>query len=427
MSENDTAEGSTSRRTVLKSVGGAIATAGVSQVAATSVVASGSTVEIPKVVYGDEVIRTKEVPRAWWEQVKAARRLSHALPEQIEGATGASRVPHDDEIAGKNQIAVEVKFPDDDTRDSARVPDERDGVPIETGIEASGGELHCRNQYTEYKFHGGQHVGQIADYEDDNGDSIYQGCAKNREWAINGTMACYCSVDNDDKDYFLTAHHNYDLNKFGNRICDDITDGKAHCGFQDNGEDEPLYPAGVVSQYHDSTRDYALVRNHFTECIDGAPVNKASEDGLVDHGGSWDYAQVSGVQENLEDEMADGTTFFKTGAATGYETGTITEIDTNWSPDGCTNMSNHEDVVFDINSAVGNSGAMIYRTYPTGGHPPLAPLAALHLGASDEADSVTTTSCKMHGGNAVVVKDESRGTSGQAIKNHFSGTLYIGG
>ena len=70
ISENDTVEGSTSRRTVLKGVGGAITTASVSQVAAANVLDDAEMVEIPKAMHGSEVVRTKEVPRKWWQHIE---------------------------------------------------------------------------------------------------------------------------------------------------------------------------------------------------------------------------------------------------------------------------------------------------------------------------------------------------------------------
>lgn len=123
MSENDTAEGSTSRRTVLKGVGGAIATAGVSQVATANVLDDADMVEIPKAAKGDEIIRYKEVPKKFWNHLKTARRQSNKLKENIPGAVGVAKRATNDTISGRRRRKLVVQFSNEETRAAARVPE----------------------------------------------------------------------------------------------------------------------------------------------------------------------------------------------------------------------------------------------------------------------------------------------------------------
>jgi len=261
MSENDTAEGSTSRRTVLKGVGGAIATAGVSQVAAARVPDGADMVEIPKVMLGDEVWKTKAVPKKWWSQVQRARRLSRKLPKQIDGAVTASRVRDKDEIAGKNQIGVEVKFDNEDAAASANLPDHVESVPISSGVELEGRQQSCINLVAEYNFLGGQYFGVNDEYiDEETGENVYEDC-NDPGLLGHGTMGCYMETKGSNYRFMLSAWH-----IFGGQDCSrDITGYPAHCGYYDSiGDDH--YPAGHVGIFQDMRLDYALVENYQRNC-----------------------------------------------------------------------------------------------------------------------------------------------------------------
>jgi hypothetical protein len=62
-------------------------------------------------------------------------------------------------------------------------------------------------------------------------------------------------------------------------------------------------------------------------------------------------------------EEADWTTFYRTGVSTGYEQGPIYEVGPgSGSTNACTNYNQDEDVVFSIENAIGDSGAIYYKT-----------------------------------------------------------------
>jgi len=114
-------------------------------------------------------------------------------------------------------------------------------------------------------------------------------------------------------------------------------------------------------------------------------------------------------------EEADGTTFYKTGVATGYEQGPIYEVGPgSESTNACTNYNQDEDVVFSIENAIGDSGAIYYKTEydPTRGED-IAIVAGLRtLGFGDTGNTVRSV---------------GRGVKPETIQNDTGKTLRFGG
>ena len=125
-------------------------------------------------------------------------------------------------------------------------------------------------------------------------------------------------------------------------------------------------------------------------------------------------------------EEADGTTFYKTGVATGYEQGPIYEVGPgSESTNACTNYNQDEDVVFSIENAIGDSGAIHYKTEydPTQGENS-AIVAGLHtLGFGDTGNTVN---CHFHSQDAVV-RSLGGGAKPETIQDDIGKTLRFGG
>jgi hypothetical protein len=125
-------------------------------------------------------------------------------------------------------------------------------------------------------------------------------------------------------------------------------------------------------------------------------------------------------------EEADGTTFYKTGVATGYEQGPIYEVGPgSESTNACTNYNQDEDVVFSIENAIGDLGAIYYKTEydPTRGED-IAIVAGLHtLGF---ADTGNTVNCHFHSQDAVV-RSLGGGAKPETIQDDTRKTLRFGG
>ena len=127
-------------------------------------------------------------------------------------------------------------------------------------------------------------------------------------------------------------------------------------------------------------------------------------------------------------EEADGTTFYKTGVATGYEQGPIYEVGPgSESTNACTNYNQDEDVVFSMENAIGDSGAIHYKTEydPTQGENSaiVAGLRTLGFGNTGNTvqyhfhDSLASISPVTGGPQLETIQNDTRKRSASAASN----------
>lgn len=124
------------RRQVLASVGcltvGATSTAVAGMPAQSDDETDCEMIEIPTAKSGDEVVRTREVPEPWWNQVERARAVEDELWEEFgdeEWFDRVSRTLGDEEICGRTIFVVTVDAWDvEEAR--THLEESRDGVRI---------------------------------------------------------------------------------------------------------------------------------------------------------------------------------------------------------------------------------------------------------------------------------------------------------
>lgn len=417
MSENDTAEGSISRRTVLKGVGGAIATAGVSQVATANVLDDADMVEIPKAAKGDEIIRYKEVPKKFWNHLKTARRQSNKLKENIPGAVGVAKRATNDTISGRRRRKLVVQFSNEETRAAARVPETVGGLPVETELEPDFQPNSCENIILDPYYHGGAVHIRLDDHE-------YLGtCYSTGHGYSVATAGCYAELGGGNNKFILTVNHLYDPAD----TCGTVPNRPAGVGVERDGQKE-LYPTGNSSTYYqDPELDYMFVDNTAKYCYDDnapIPLPMSSSGQIYTDTGTID---IRGYTLNLDEEVGSDTTFYRSSHRSGFLQGSLTGSGLNVVGD-CVDNSNAFE--FDIESTQGDSGAVYYQEiYDIEDNEYKAEIAALHIGHDPKSEEVGSVACNYPELNVPETDQYVRsfGTSAEDIQDDMTNTVYFGG
>lgn len=141
------------RRSVLKAIGaGSLAFTGSQQVTARP---PDDTVEIATTKRGradgpDEVLRTKEVPRAWYQHQQRVQRVDEQLTNKfidVDGVRSVGITAHGDYVGDHQRQAVKIRLDGDSI--PRRIPDHVEGVPVlvEHNTPAPRPETHddCQN------------------------------------------------------------------------------------------------------------------------------------------------------------------------------------------------------------------------------------------------------------------------------------------
>jgi len=362
MSEDDNSKQRTSRRQVLSGVGSSLLAFSSIQLVSGEVPKSAETIEIPKIMGDEGVLKTKEVPKKWWENVLKARRATKKLSDDISFDTVIHRRSGKDTIAGKNQMKLDVEVTSD-TREDA-FPASVNDIPIET-IESADRGRTCVN------------------FNDES--NIPGGVAMTTEPGGFGTTGSPVYDDNDS--YMLTAYHLFDphIN------CGDIED-------LDGYQVQDYF--GQVSTHFDTDLDYAAVS------VDAS--NRSLDDTIEHNNNRYD---VSGWATNLEDDEEEGATMYKTGCVTGYTRGEIYSLVTNTTTD-CLDITPSEGISWDMDQAGGDSGCAPFKLENFGG----SQFAVVTGLASYGRWQKGTTSCSQLSEDPELY-DHSAGATAEAIHN----------
>jgi len=416
MSENDNVEGGASRRTVLKGVGGAIATAGVSRVATANVPDDADMVEIPKAARGTEVIRYKEVPKKFWNHLTAAREQATKLSDRVDGALGVNKRPIAGEtVAGRKKRKLIVTFPDREALEAARVPDEADGFPVEAEVQPDFEPGQCDFMEANPFYQGGTLLLRLDDHPD--AGTCY---STGHGWGA-GTAGCVVDLGYSGR-HILTANHLFDpadtCGNVPNRIAGVCTD-------VDGDGSTEKYVTGDTTYYADPQLDYMFVDNTNKSCWQGDnTVLPMSQRGNIytDTG----EIEIRGYTINLDEDAGTSTTFYRSGHKSGHVSGTLR--DTTAVNAVC--VDNPNMFRFDMPSAGGDSGSVYYNEfYDPEQSKYVAEIAALHTGHSRKSSQIQDITCTYCGEGNITNTQYSVGfgTSAEDIQNDTVTTVYYGG
>lgn len=164
----------------------------------------------------EKVIATREVPRAWYTQMKRARRVNKRLQDRflsMDGVFSVGVTALGDRIAGKPKHGVRIRLEGNSI--SASIPRRAGGVPVIVERNASKGVAQSHNTCnTETEPH---HYNQTYDpllagaiTEPDADSLLVDDCTF-------GTICCRVN-QNSSSDYILTARHIWGCENTDNEI-----------------------------------------------------------------------------------------------------------------------------------------------------------------------------------------------------------------
>jgi hypothetical protein len=151
------------------------------------------------------------------------------------------------------------------------------------------------------------------------------------------TAACRVSKDNEDlsNDYLLTCNHGF----FDGDICQSSSGEKVYYA------DGSTY--GEVYEYNED-QDWALIEPYYESDIDAHIIDSR-----------WDYpVSTNKTRNGLKDMMSNDTTVERVGVNSGEIQGTIQEIDYNYHPYTCLELT--DGVKTNTGGVRGDSGGPVY-------------------------------------------------------------------
>lgn len=381
--ENDDTNGSLiSRRDVLRT---AVQSGALVSLSGIGVASVERTIDVPVVKLGDEVIKTRTVPRAWWEHVLASRRVTNSIASQFLPKQEVKQVGtrlDSKKLAGRRKMRVAVHVPD--TTVNINLPDEVEGVRVEK-VEAKQMAPTCDGNQSFDPVPGG------VQFNDTNSTSASD---------LGGSTGCKVTVN--DSPRMLTAHHIWD---------DCSANGESAYQWGDK-------TGTVDGTYSNATLDYATVTEN---------NNSGIEYGEKIRTDSFDYEVRSHVT-NYETLMDDGDTIYKTGRNTDTTTGQIDEVNFSRSY-GCTDIDN-EGILVTNKQRNGDSGSVtwVVTQWPDGYFASIVSLATFGYGTNCTANGSIGDECSTCNNTDEKVNEytKSGGTSSEAIRNDTGGDLVFG-
>lgn len=271
---------------------------------AIGVASAGSFIEVPIVKRGDEILKTRRVPREWWEHVKRARRINAKYTDEASEESPITDVRttlDTDTIGGRNKMKIVLGTEDGAT---LALPQSVQDVPVETG-QPAGISKTCFN-HQEYTFvPGGVPFGNDS---------------------TSGTAGC--QVIDGGNERMITASHLWG------------------CSGQNN------------STAHQYTQEFGQTTGVFNESLDYMLVENTAGDntlgGAIEHdGGSFPIGGRATNYEVLHDE---DVTIHKTGIHTGSTTGEIAATNQSVAYD-CANFNG---LLYTNDQAGGDSGTVAF-------------------------------------------------------------------
>lgn len=361
-----------SRRDALRAgvQGGAFVTLG-----GVGVVARGERVDVPVVMLGDEVAKTRTVPRRWWEHVQTARTVRESISsrflargpvEQVGTRLGSGT------LAGRRKMKVAVHVSDPSV--DVGLPDEVDGVEVEK-LEAREMALTCDGNGSFDPVPGGVEFDDSAS-------------------GLGGTTGCKVTVNGSPR--MLTAYHIWDC----------------------NGDGDPAYQwsdrTGTVDgSYSNSRLDYATVTENNSSGIEYA---EDIREGL----------EVRGYATNYEVLMSDGDSVYKTGRNTDDTSGVIDEVDFSREFLGCVDINGEGILVTNIQRS-GDSGSVtwIITQWSDGWFATIVSMATFGYGTNCTADGSIGPKCDTCDNTGEEVNEYTKcgGTSSEVIHDDTGGDL----
>lgn len=284
---------------------------------------------IPLLKSGKEVVKTKQVPKEWWDQVQHVKETIEKARHQLEAIPGyySSSIESDDvAIAGlrRKKITVEVdkkELPDistDSNTDNGPFPEQIDGVSVDLAEKTEAREIACNNLGNFNPLPGG-----VGIFVDIGGSSLKKG------------STC-CKVTYNGKLRMLTAGHLSNCSS-GNSV---YTDRDAS------------NKVGEISKAVSGT-DWALISDSGSNFDDTVRFPSGSR---YDVGGHV-------TEQSLQYYDSVGQTIHKLGRETGISTGRIQALNQSIS----TSCINHNrGVVIGNDAAIGDSGGPSFVLNPRG-------------------------------------------------------------
>jgi len=317
--------------------------------------------EIPIIVSGKDVIKSRKVSVDWWHFIKKVRRVRKTLAEKylpVEGIKDVKIQPSDRSIGGLKATGVGIDV-DPEMKSEVSLPANRNGVDVfvneATELRTAGVETDpdCWN---------------TGNYSNMPGATLVYG-------AGSYGSACARAYDSSlGSNVMVTAAHLFDACSNG---CSSVKGRRMDQNDQD---------AGKVARCNAVT-DYVVVEpDSQTEVTYSNDIREDFTNG------SPKRTPLNGQATNYEYMMSNSTIIYNMGVTTGRTTGTINSINGSAeSTDSCIDMSGHG---LDISCAAGDgdSGSPYYTLYDDGGTQKAALVGMFQLFAAVNASECNNNS-----------------------------------
>ena len=346
--QKDNSSSLVSRRTAIRGV--AVSTIGVAGLASYTGYSRAETTEIPDVDprnkieitvadYGDQGVRTEEVPVEWYNRYSGLTTLKKEVRKSVqsqEAFTGIGIGTSDRTIGGYRVPHITVL---ETTSGAVDIPDKIDGIKVESRRIGTPSFNTCTSCFEQPP------GGMAVETGDGNGNQVGAGTTG---WKIN-----------DGSDYMLTAAHIFDCSG-----TDDITGYVA-------ASTGTLNRFGEVVDY-DHSEDWALLTKYNLDI--GCPSGGSNEffDAAVRNEGG--PANGNMTEDGLRTMKDDGTPNRNRGRNTCEDSGLIDMINTSLSGIQCPNSDatrSLDNLVMtkNTNTGGGDSGSFWYNhSYNSGGY-----------------------------------------------------------